>query len=135
MSTCRYFCCNQPQEEESLAQIEAFLHTYRYLSELCCVITTEGNTIYQNRRAYFKICDDCYGCMTDEQKEGYAVIYSHHLIHKKSVYDQINCMGCNKTFIQVKPAEECLGCMEEFQHADQMLLDLGWGIPVITAWV
>jgi len=44
-------------------------------------------------------------------------------------------MSCNKTIVQVKPAEECLDCMEEFQHADQMLLDLGWGIPIITTWV
>jgi len=113
MSTCR--CCNQPQEEESLVQMEAFLYTCQYLSEPCCVITSERSTIYQNRRANFKICDDCYRCMMDEQKEGYAIIYSHHLIHRDFVYNQMNCTGCNKMLIQVKPAEECLGCMEELQ--------------------
>jgi len=85
MSMCRYLCCNQSQKEESLAQMEAFWRTYQYLSELRCVITTEGSTIYQNRRANFKICDDCHGCMMDEQKESYAIIYSHHLIHRESV--------------------------------------------------
>jgi len=135
MSTCRYFCCNQPREEEPLAQMEAFWYTYQYLLELRCVIASEGSTIYQHCSINFKICNDCYGCMTDEQKENYAIIYSHHLVHRDSVYNQMNCTGCNKTLIQVKPAEECLGCMEEFQQADQMLLNLGWGIPVVTAWV
>jgi len=135
MSACHYLCCNQPQEEESLAQVEAYWYTYQYLSELRCVIASEGCSIYQNRRANFKICNDCYECMMDEQKESYAIIYSHHLIHRESVYDQMKCRGCNKTIVQVKPAEECFGCMEEFQHADRMLLNLGWGIPVITTWV
>jgi len=29
MSTCHYFCCNQPRGEESLAQMEAYWYIYQ----------------------------------------------------------------------------------------------------------
>jgi len=127
MSTCHYLCCNQPREEESLAQMEEYWYTYQYLSELRCVIASKRRSIYQNQRANFKICDDCYGYMMDEQKDSYAIIYSHHLIHRESVYNQMNCRGCDKTIVQVKPAEECLGRMEEFQHADLYIVGISKG--------
>jgi len=73
--------------------------------------------------------------MTDEQKDKYAIIFSHYLMHRESVYNQMNCTGCNKTIVQVKPAEECLGRMEKFQHANQMLLNLGWEISIVITWI
>jgi len=133
MPTCHYLCCNQPQEEESPKWKPIGISIN--ICQNSVVITSEGCSIYQNCRTNFKICNDCYGCMMDEQKDNYAIIFSHHLIHRESVYNQMNYTGCSKTIIQVKPAEECLGCMKKFQHVDQMLFNLEWGITVVTAWV
>jgi len=42
---------------------------------------------------------------------------------------------CSKEVINVKPADECRGCIEEFQRADQALLSQEWRVSVVATWI
>jgi len=106
---------------------------YEYLMELRCVMALE-EYIYQDINDNYKICIECYNNTSDEYKNAYAPVAPHNLVHKNSADNQINCTYCHKKIVQVKPAHECRGCIEEYLHTPQDYLNEGWGSQVIQRW-
>jgi len=108
---------------------------YRYLMKLRCVTTLKKHRLYQSLSDHHKICGSCYANTPAKLKAIYAFVVPHNLVHRDSVQYQENCTSCGKEVINVKPADECRGCIEEFRRADQTILSQGWGVPVIATWV
>jgi len=46
----------------------------------------------------------------------YAFVMPHNVIHRNSVHNQENCTARGKEVINVKPADENRGCIEEFRR-------------------
>lgn len=103
--------------------------------ELRCVTTKEKYRIYQNFENCSKICGGCHAKLPVSLEPKYGFIVPHHLVHKDSVQYEMTCVTCNTTMVNVKPADECRACTEEFQHADKERLEQGLGVPVVPTWI
>jgi len=106
---------------------------YRFLMKLRCV--TMKHRLYQSLSDHHKICGSCYANTPANLKPIYAFVMPHNQVHRHSVHYQENCTACGKEVINVKPADECRGCIKEFRRADQAVLSRGWEVPVIATWV
>jgi len=100
---------------------------YRYLMKLRCVTTLKRHRLYQSLGDHHKICGSCYANTPTKLKHTYAFVVPHNLVHRDSVRYQGNCTACGKEVINVKPADECRGYIEEFRRVDQTLLSQGIG--------
>lgn len=101
--------------------------TYAKLTELRCVKQARGS-IYQNTENFRKICQECYDKIP--AREQYMTLPPHNIVHKDSVDNQTSCTKCDIITALVKPAKECIDCIEEFLYVDHEYLAEGWGQAV-----
>ncbi|KYN29359.1 hypothetical protein ALC57_01195 [Trachymyrmex cornetzi] len=109
------------------------LYAYKYLTNLRCITTRENQPMYQHSGNRSKICQNCYKYEPANLRLNYLPVFSHHLVHMDSIFEQAKCINCNKVMTVTKEAEECSDCLLEFQYIDANIkarLDLGWGLPV-----
>ena len=113
----------------------AHQNNYWQLLELRCVIVPEKCRVYQNNDDGHKICGTCHTKLPLDQEPAYACINPHNLVHKNSVEYGTNCGSCEKQLVNIRPADECRGCIEEFRRADVARLYEGRGLRVDPTWV
>ncbi|KYN14509.1 hypothetical protein ALC57_13278 [Trachymyrmex cornetzi] len=108
-------------------------YAYKYLTNLRCINTWENQPMYQHSDNPSKICQNCYKCEPANLRLNYLPVFSHHLIHMDSIFEQAKCINFNKVMTITREAEECSDCLLEFQYIDANVkarLDLTWGLPV-----
>ena len=110
-------------------------NTYRHLMELRCVTTLERCRVYQNYGDYHKICGTCHAKLPFGQEPAYGCIVPHNLVHKNSIESGTNCTFCERQLVNVRPADECRGCIEEFQRTNIVRLYEGRGVQVVPTWI
>lgn len=103
--------------------------TYEPLQSLRCIRLLD-EILYQRNSDNYKICQDCYPTIPEEEQSAYGSVVPHCLVYWTSAYTQTNCTMCGKAVIKVIHADQCMGCIEEYLDADLDLLRSGWGVPV-----
>lgn len=124
-------CPDWPELEKEC--LELFWEDFLYLSNLRCVTKLGRRRIYQHTDDYSKICGNCYLHLPPATNLKYAHLHEHHLVHVNAVRNNTQCAICRTAIVMVKKAEECQGCLREFDHAYRPSLNAGNGIPVVSS--
>ncbi|KYN12244.1 hypothetical protein ALC57_15596 [Trachymyrmex cornetzi] len=135
MPGCNNLCrtIHEKKTEPYIVTREHHWYACKYLTNLRCITTWENQPMYQHSGNRSKICQNCYKYEPANLRLKYLPVFSHHLVHMDSISEQAKCTNYNKIMTITREAEECSGCLLEFQYIDANIkarLDLGWGLPV-----